>query len=119
MTDDRAWTANPFPLARPSSFAPHPEARRCRARPANGEVTMFPATHGSDGPTYATLLRRSVHADCEPSRHVRPLLRHTDERSSRPPAPEGTHLLVVIDHRVARVYKSQLHGSVTERLIPY
>jgi len=80
---------------------------------------MFPATHGSDGPTYATLLRRSVHADCEPSRHVRPLLRHTDERSSRPPAPEGTHLLVVIDHRLARVYKSQLHGAVPERLIPY
>jgi hypothetical protein len=25
----------------------------------------------------------------------------------------------VIDHRVARIYKSQLHGSVPERLIPY
>jgi hypothetical protein len=30
----------------------------------------------------------------------------------------GTHLLVVIDHREARVYKTQLHGQVPQRITP-
>jgi hypothetical protein len=30
----------------------------------------------------------------------------------------GTHLLVVIDHREARVYKTQLHGTVPQRITP-
>lgn len=33
--------------------------------------------------------------------------------------PDGTHLLVVIDHRLARIYKAELHGSVPERIVPY
>lgn len=39
-----------------------------------------------------------------------------------PPVPTGVHLLVVIDHREARVYKSELIpgiGSVPERIVPY
>src|SRR5437016_2854090 len=32
---------------------------------------------------------------------------------------QATHLLVVIDHRMARVYKSELHGSLPTRVIPY
>jgi hypothetical protein len=48
-------------------------------------------------------------------------IRHFLQRSS--PAPErsaaGTHLLVVIDHRLARVYKSELHGAVPARIIPW
>jgi hypothetical protein len=36
-----------------------------------------------------------------------------------PIGSQGTHLLVVIDHRVARIYKSELRGTVPERLIPY
>ncbi len=35
------------------------------------------------------------------------------------PAAEGAHLLVVIDHRLARIYKAELHGSVPQRVIPY
>lgn len=31
----------------------------------------------------------------------------------------GTHLLVVIDHREARIYQTELHGSVPQRVIPY
>jgi len=34
-------------------------------------------------------------------------------------AAEGTHLLVVIDHRQARVYKAEVHGSVPQRITPY
>ena len=35
--------------------------------------------------------------------------------------PEDTdiHMLVVIDHREARVYKTQLHGSVPQRITPF
>jgi len=32
---------------------------------------------------------------------------------------EGTHLLVVIDHRQARVYETEVHGSVPQRIMPY
>src|SRR6185437_9010055 len=31
----------------------------------------------------------------------------------------GTHLLVVIDHREARVFSAQLHGSLPQRITPY
>ncbi len=34
-------------------------------------------------------------------------------------ASVGTHLLVVIDHREARIYTTELRGSVPERIAPY
>ena len=49
-------------------------------------------------------------------------IRHFLERSGAA-SPEaearGTHLLVVIDHRQARVYRTELHGSVPQRITPY
>jgi len=35
------------------------------------------------------------------------------------PRVAGVHLLVVIDHRLARIYKAELHGTVPQRVIPY
>ena len=35
------------------------------------------------------------------------------------PAPLGAHLLVVIDHRLARIYQAELHGTEPRRVIPY
>lgn len=49
-------------------------------------------------------------------------IRHFLERSSVPAqatVAEGEHLLVVIDHREARIYSTELHGSVPERIAPY
>jgi hypothetical protein len=49
-------------------------------------------------------------------------VRHFLERSgapTAPPAAAGTHLLVVIDHREARIYSTELHGSVPQRINPY
>ena len=49
-------------------------------------------------------------------------VRHFLERSGTPasaPAAAGTHLLVVIDHREARIYSTELHGSVPQRITPY
>src|SRR4051812_22778668 len=54
-------------------------------------------------------------------------VRHFLERSGAPvppaaspsPVPDGAHLLVVIDHREARVYRTELRGSVPQRITPY
>ena len=35
------------------------------------------------------------------------------------PRAVGVHLLVVIDHRLARIYKAELHGSLPQRVLPY
>ena len=43
-------------------------------------------------------------------------------RSATPPpttVAAGVHLLVVIDHRLARIYKTELHGATPERIVPY
>jgi hypothetical protein len=49
-------------------------------------------------------------------------VRHFLERSGTlipvPPAA-GTHLLVVIDHREARLYSAELHGTIPQRISPY
>jgi hypothetical protein len=49
-------------------------------------------------------------------------IRHFLERSEAlvpAPARTGTHLLVVIDHREARIYSAELHGSIPQRITPY
>ncbi len=49
-------------------------------------------------------------------------IRHFLERSgaASPESVEaGAHLLVVIDHREARIYKADVHGSVPQRITPY
>lgn len=49
-------------------------------------------------------------------------VRHFLERSGVPApvaVPAGTHLLVVIDHREARIFSTELHGSVPQRITPY
>ena len=49
-------------------------------------------------------------------------IRHFLERSgaaSPEASPEGVHLLVVIDHRQARVYKTEMHGSAPQQITPY
>jgi len=48
-------------------------------------------------------------------------IRHFLERSeASPPAvvAEGVHLLVVIDHREARIFRTEMHGSVPKRITP-
>jgi hypothetical protein len=49
-------------------------------------------------------------------------IRHFLECSDTAPTEAmeaGVHLLVVIDHREARVYRAELHGSVPQRVVPY
>jgi hypothetical protein len=50
-------------------------------------------------------------------------IRHFLERSSVPeladPTEDGTHLLVVIDHREARIYNTELRDSVPVSIMPH
>ena len=49
-------------------------------------------------------------------------IRHFLERSAVPAqaiVAEGGHLLVVIDHREARIYQTEMHGSVPQVIRPY
>ncbi|MDR3632878.1 MAG: hypothetical protein P4L84_03525 [Isosphaeraceae bacterium] len=50
-------------------------------------------------------------------------VRHFLDRSAEKEAPSsvapGVHLLVVIDHHEAKVYRTQAHGAVPQQLVPY
>lgn len=49
-------------------------------------------------------------------------LRHFLEASEAVPpatAPAGTHLLLVIDHNLARLFRTQMHGAVPLLLVPH
>jgi hypothetical protein len=49
-------------------------------------------------------------------------IRHFLSQSGAPGqevAQEGTHLLVVIDHREARIFRAELHGSVPQHISAY
>ena len=62
--------------------------------------------------------RRKEFSDVEALMQIRQFL----ERSGAPSqaaVPDGMHLLVVIDHREARVFKAEVHGSTPERITPY
>ena len=48
-------------------------------------------------------------------------LRHFLERSEALPpetSEEGTHWLLVIDHHVARIFRSKMHGAIAEEIRP-
>lgn len=43
----------------------------------------------------------------------------TYDEMLQPPATVHPHLLVVIDHREARIYLTELHGTLPQRIMPY
>jgi hypothetical protein len=49
---------------------------------------------------------------------LRHFLEHSRDEVAPAPA-EGAHVLVVIDHRLARVYRTEFGGAVPERIVPY
>jgi hypothetical protein len=57
-------------------------------------------------------------ADKKELMHIRHFLERS-EMLTPPPAKTGTHLLVVIDHREARIFSTEMHGSVPQRITPY
>lgn len=68
------------------------------------------------------ILHPSKHKDLSDTKEVMQI-RHFLERSTVPeladPIEDGTHLLVVIDHREARIYKTEMRDSAPESITPY
>jgi len=62
--------------------------------------------------------RRKGIDDVEELMKVRHFL-ETSGEVSRQPMVDEMHLLVVIDHRLARIYRSEIQGSVPHRIAPY
>ena len=61
---------------------------------------------------------RKAFSDIQALMSIRHFLERSDVAAPETAAP-GTHLLVVIDHREARIYKTQLSGSLPQRIAPY
>jgi hypothetical protein len=68
------------------------------------------------------ILHPPKHKDLSDTKEVMKI-RHFLERSSVPeladPIEDGTHLLVVINHHEARIYKTELQDSVPVSIMPY
>lgn len=62
--------------------------------------------------------RRKDFSDVQELMHIRQFLERSGA-GTHEAVPEGMHLLVVINHRDARIYKTELHGSVPDRVMPY
>jgi hypothetical protein len=50
---------------------------------------------------------------------IRRFLEQSGEAAIAPSVAPGTHLLVVIDHHEAKIYRTELHGAVPQQLVPY
>ena len=50
---------------------------------------------------------------------IRHFLEQSSEPATAPPMTPGTHLLVVIDHHEAKIYRTELHGAVPQQFVPY
>jgi hypothetical protein len=48
---------------------------------------------------------------------IRRFLKRSGDPAAEVPAQDG-HILVVIDHRAARVYEAKVHGTVPHRIVP-
>jgi hypothetical protein len=58
--------------------------------------------------------------DVQEVMNLRRFLEQSQAAQPQPqPASAGAHLLVVIDHHLARIYQAELHGSTAQRIIPY
>src|SRR5256885_8770713 len=106
----------------------HPVARNLQWRDVWSMLGVLgDAVEGQNGNLKVTLngqtlvLHRPRGKDLTVAKEVSQI-RNFLERSVRPEPPTsivGTHLLVVLDHREARIYRSELHGAVPQRIRPY
>ena len=107
----------------------HPIARNLAWRDVRSMLGALPDTvqQEHEGTLKVTrngrslVLHRPVHKNIADVQELMDLRRFLEQSDMPSPLPvvQGTHLLVVIDHRLARIYKAELHGSVPERIIPY
>ena len=73
----------------------------------NGHVVILHAPKHKDVATVEDLLA------------IRRFLEQSGETAIPPPVAPGVHLLVVIDHHEAKIYRTELHGAIPQQLVPY
>ncbi len=64
---------------------------------------------------------KDVHS-AEQLKHIRDFLKGLQESGDTAganPSASAPHLLVVIDHREARIFQTELHGTVPQRILPH
>lgn len=108
----------------------HPMPHNLQWREVRSVLEALPGAHASEDDKgnlkvkrngQSLLLHRPRDKDLT-DKHEFTQIRHFLERSGTPvaeAAKSGTDLLVVIDHREARIYSAELRGSVPERITPY
>jgi len=50
---------------------------------------------------------------------IRHFLEQSGEAATSQPVAPGAHLLVVIDHHEAKIYRTEAHDSALQKLVPY
>ena len=73
----------------------------------NGQMVTLHAPKHKDVATVEDLLA------------IRRFLEQSGETAISPSVATGVHLLVVINHHEAKVYRTELHGTVPQQLVPY
>jgi hypothetical protein len=86
--------------------------------------TVAEGTHGAlhvtrNGQSVTLHAPKHKDATVEDVLAIRHFLEQSGEPVLTPPVESGAHLLVVVDHHEAKVYRTELHGAVPERLVPY
>jgi len=78
----------------------------------------FKVTRGGKTVVLHRPVRKNV-VDVQELMDLRRFLEQTEPASAPPQAAlQGAHLLIVIDHRQARIYRTELHGAVPQRIVP-
>ncbi len=73
----------------------------------NGHAATWHAHHNKDVASVEEVLA------------IRRFLETSGEIAGPPPPATGVQLLVVIDHHEAKVYRTESHGAVAQRIVPY
>jgi hypothetical protein len=106
----------------------HPMARNLQWKDVKSMLeTLADTTEDNDGVMKFTRNKRTLvlhtprrkdFSDVESLMKIRHFLAHSEAPIPEPVA-EGVHLLVVLDHREARIFKTEMHGSVPQRILAY
>lgn len=107
----------------------HPVARDLQWRNVRAMlVSLADATEGRDGVVrfarngQTLVVRpppRKDFSDVQALMQIRQFLESSDVAPAAGAVNEGVHLLVVVDEHEARIFRTELHGSVPQRVTPY
>jgi hypothetical protein len=107
----------------------HPAARNLEWHDVRSLLdALADVTEGQNGSLQVTrngqtvILHAPKHKDVasvEELLAIRRFLEQSEEAAISPTVAPGVHLLVVIDHHEAKIYRTELHGAIPQQLMPY